>query len=107
MTSAEREPWRVPPTADAATGFTTEADGDADLLIRFLAERDAPCPTCGYNLRNLQGTRCPECGDDLVLKVNVADARLAPLISGLVGLSAGAGLNGLLVLYGLIRLMIE
>ena len=79
----------------------------ADLLCRFLADRDAPCPACGYNLRNLQGTRCPECGDELVLKVNVAEPRLAVLIAGLVGLSAGAGLNGLLVIYGLIRMMIE
>ncbi len=78
-----------------------------DLLRRFLTDRDAPCPACGYNLRNLQGNRCPECGDELVLKVNVAEPRLAALIAGLVGLSAGAGLNGLLILYGLIRILIE
>ena len=83
------------------------AGGDAELLGRFLRDRDVDCPRCGYNLRNLQGGRCPECGDELVLRVNLAEPRLAPLITGLVGLSAGAGLNGLLILYGLIRMMIE
>jgi len=33
-----------------------------DVALRnFLAERDAPCPNCGYNLRGLQAETCPEC----------------------------------------------
>lgn len=31
-------------------------------LLEYLAERDVPCPGCGYNLRNLTGALCPECG---------------------------------------------
>ncbi|MBX3376176.1 MAG: hypothetical protein KF678_04150 [Phycisphaeraceae bacterium] len=33
-----------------------------EALREFLAERDAPCPRCGYNLRGLAGVECPECG---------------------------------------------
>lgn len=28
----------------------------------FLAEHDAPCARCGYNLRGCTSTECPECG---------------------------------------------
>lgn len=39
------------------------------MLREFLAEEDAPCPACGYNLRQLVGKTCPECG--LLLKLAV------------------------------------
>jgi hypothetical protein len=73
---------------------------EVELLRRFLAGRDVPCPRCEYNLRDLHGDHCPECGDGLIIRVNMAEPRLAALICGLVGLSAGAGLNGLLLVYG-------
>lgn len=72
---------------------------DRDLLQRYLTGRNVPCPRCEYNLRDLTGDRCPECGDQLVIRVNMVEPRLGALISGLVGLSAGAGLNGLLLIY--------
>lgn len=31
-------------------------------LEAFLAGRDVPCHACGYNLRDVQGVFCPECG---------------------------------------------
>jgi len=74
----------------------------SSLLTAFLTEHDHPCPQCEYNLRNLQGTRCPECGEELVLRVNATEPRQGLLIAGLIGLSAGAGLNGLLLIYGVI-----
>jgi hypothetical protein len=85
---------------------TSEAP-PAELLRAFLTDRDAPCPQCGYNLRDLHGDRCPECGELLVLRVNVAEPRQGALIAGLVGLSAGAGLSGLLLIYMLIQLLRE
>ena len=30
-------------------------------LAAYLADRDVPCPGCGYNLRGIVGTKCPEC----------------------------------------------
>ncbi len=46
-------------------------EGDTVRLVEFLQDRDAPCPLCGYNLRNLTGDVCPECGQKLRLTVGV------------------------------------
>jgi hypothetical protein len=77
---------------------------EADFLREFLHGRDAECPGCGYNLRDLTGGRCPECGQDIVLHLQLAEPKQAALLTGLIGLSAGVGLNGLLVVYYLIVL---
>jgi 4-amino-4-deoxy-L-arabinose transferase-like glycosyltransferase len=70
---------------------------DEQLLINYLADRDAPCPVCGYNLRGLQRADCPECGHHLVLGVGFTrdgaithPFAVAPLVIGL-GTSALAG----------------
>lgn len=75
------------------------------LLTGYLSGRDVNCPSCQYNLRDLQGSRCPECGDLLVLQVGLAEPRQAAGIAGLIGLAAGAGLNGLLLLYLAVRII--
>lgn len=77
---------------------------EAALLRTFLAGRDAPCPQCGYNLRDLLGERCPECGEQLVLRVKLVEPKLAAPIAGLIGLAAGLGLNALLLLYAAIMI---
>lgn len=80
---------------------------DHVLLRTFLAERDAPCPSCGYNLRGLTAARCPECNQVLVLKVGLAEPRLGAWIAGIVGLAAGAGFSGLLLVSLLVLLLRE
>jgi len=50
------------------------ADGDT-LLLEFVRDRDAPCPMCGYNLRNLPTPICPECREPLSLTVGVRKPR--------------------------------
>lgn len=47
-------------------------DDDAAFLTAWLRERDVKC-RCGYNLRNLQSDRCPECGVTLRLTVAMAN----------------------------------
>jgi len=37
-------------------------------LRSFLADRNAPCPACGYGLRGLVGNRCPECGTQVAVQ---------------------------------------
>ena len=67
---------------------------DGGLLLAFLAERDVPCPLCGYNLRNLTRPQCPECRKDLALTVGVKKLNflwlLATITPGLFsGIAAG------------------
>ncbi len=64
MTNADRSP------ADAET-----------LLLEFLRDRDASCPLCGYNLRNLATTTCPECRELLSLSVGFQKPRFGWLIA--------------------------
>jgi hypothetical protein len=72
---------------------------EPDLLRQFLRGRDVACPSCQYNLRDLTGERCPECGLVIALRLQLAEPTLAAMLTGLVGISAGAGLNGLLMIY--------
>jgi hypothetical protein len=74
------------------------------LLQQYLGEHDEPCPGCGYNLRGLTSSACPECNSELTLSVGLVEPRLGAYITGLVGWSMGAGLNGLLFVYMLVVL---
>ena len=40
-----------------------------ELLRAFLATHDAPCPVCGYNLRGVTLSICPECESPIELGV--------------------------------------
>jgi hypothetical protein len=88
----------------ASASQTRAQPTDATLLQTFLADRDTACPRCRYNLRNLSGSRCPECGDELLLRIGITEPRQTGAIAGLIALSAGAGLNGLLLGYYLINM---
>ena len=77
----------------------TDARFEADLLRRYLLGRDVECPSCRYNLRDLTGERCPECGQAVALRLQMAEPKLAAMLTGLVALSAGAGFNALLTIY--------
>ncbi len=45
------------------------------MLRVFLAEHDAPCPGCGYNLRGTPGDKCPECAEPLTLGVRMDEPK--------------------------------
>lgn len=45
-----------------------------DRLASYLADRDVPCPSCGYNLRNLAASNCPECGEPLEVRLTPPNA---------------------------------
>jgi len=64
-------------------------------LTSYLADRDEPCPRCGYNLRALTGQTCPECGAALRLRVGLVEPRLGAYVMA-VG-SGFAGFGGALL----------
>src|SRR4051812_44872831 len=71
-------------------------------LRTYLADIDAPCPSCDYNLRGLTSDTCPECNQRLTLRVGLAEPRQRAFIGALVGLAMGAGFQGLLMAYFII-----
>ena len=80
---------------ESAAGLTKTTDELA--LVEFLRERDVECPLCGYNLRQLQRARCPECGRDLELRVGLAEPRQGAWLMAQVAVT-GAGGIGLIAL---------
>lgn len=67
-------------------------------LEAFVAERDVPCPGCGYNLRGLGGSRCPECGLEVRLGVQLEDPAMGSLMVTLAALFGLVGASGALLL---------
>jgi len=79
---------------------TTPDPASRDHLLRvFVADRSVPCPGCSYDLRGLTATRCPECNQELVLRVGLAEPRLGAFLGALIGLATGVGFSGLLFVY--------
>ena len=81
-------------------------DPNQDLaeLRAHLADRDVPCPSCSYSLRALTTDRCPECNQQLVLAVRLAEPRLALWVTGLIGLAVGLGFHGLILFWAAVML---
>ncbi|MHC5113086.1 MAG: hypothetical protein ACYTGP_01500 [Planctomycetota bacterium] len=75
-----------------SAGAPTDGIGSdhRDLLRSFLGDRDIKCPGCGYNLRGLEATTCPECGDSIALTVTGRRARVPGHVEGLIGLGLSA-----------------
>jgi hypothetical protein len=63
-------------TEHSSTPVVVDSRDADDMLLEFVRERDHPCPRCGYNLRNLTTPTCPECEEQLLLKVGVAKLKL-------------------------------
>ncbi len=78
------------------------APADLDALREYLATRDAACPSCGYNLRGLTSDRCPECHQEIALRVSLVDPRVGLFLVGVVGWALGAGFSLLLLVYVLV-----
>ena len=64
---------------------------EQDHLVEYLADRNVACVSCGYNLRGIRGGRCPECNEELVLRVGLAEPRLGSVIAFLAGAWCCAG----------------
>ena len=85
------------------TNESEPGHSESELLKMLLGVRDIPCPVCGYNLRAITSTNCPECGAKLDLRVGSTDLKLGPwlaclLVVGLpLGFLAGVAILGLAV----------
>jgi len=55
---------------------TSKTEINKNLLLNYLQDRDVPCPTCAYNLRDLQTNHCPECGHSLEVTIRVNDGSM-------------------------------
>ncbi len=77
---------------------------DCTELQGYLAERDVPCPGCGYNLRGLPEGTCPECRQELKLTVGLVESRIGALVACLGPLFAGAGAAGALLVVAVIMM---
>jgi hypothetical protein len=84
-------------TDNVPTVLSRRADDDA-TLITWLADRDAACPLCEYNLRGLTTPPCPECGQALRLSVTLAEPYLKAWIAVIVALLPPAGVGVVFVL---------
>jgi hypothetical protein len=80
-----------------AAGISDPAERERAWLLEYLRDRDVPCPLCGYNLRQLDSARCPECGREIRLSVNLAEPYLRAWLTTAIALCASAGM-GVIVL---------
>jgi hypothetical protein len=63
------------------SGPTSSADDpNRALLAEFLRHNTAPCAVCGYELHNLSGDICPECGHQFALRIGASHARIGWLV---------------------------
>lgn len=81
-------------------GDAPHAD-ETRLLLEFLRDRDADCPACGYNLRNLTRPVCPECRETLALTVGYQKPRIGLFVATITP-SIFSGICGLIILFPLL-----
>ncbi len=91
------------PNAPGTQTAPIDADG---LLLAFVRDRDAACPRCGYNVRNLTKPVCPECEEPLVLKVGGRTYPVRWLLATVApGIFTGVT-SGIMAVMFLIRLIV-
>jgi len=78
-------------TQTDALGHGETAGHEDALLAAFLRERAGYCPRCKYNLRNLMGNQCPECGTQIVLDLHARHKLDRTWVIGVVLLAGHAG----------------
>ena len=76
----------------------TEAPSNEVALLDYLRGRDVACPLCGYNLRGLTASRCPECGRELQLTVGLVEPRIGAWVTCLVAVTAAGGMGVMAIL---------
>lgn len=78
---------------------------DDEWLVRWVADRDAGCPVCGYNLRAVPVATCPECGGPLRMGVTSARIRLGPWLTAVIAFSLATGFDAVVTILMLIPIL--
>lgn len=80
---------------------------DTDLLLRFVADRDEPCPICAYSLRGLAEQVCPECGAPLRLQVGSPQTGIAAWALGMISFALALGFDGVVSILFTVGLLLS
>jgi hypothetical protein len=84
----------------------SEPASGPDLVAAFLADHDVPCPRCGYNLRGLNASACPECSLKLNLGIHPAHGDGRVVRWALITLIAFGGVCAYSLLSWMFRLIV-
>jgi len=68
-------------------------EAESALIYAWLAEHDAPCPACGYNLRGVVSRLCPECGTPIELHIGSTNLPLGAWLSAIIMLVSTTSLS--------------
>lgn len=71
----------------------TEPNRDNQFLADWLADRDEPCPACGYSLLACTANNCPECGTPLKLAVSMEDPSPGGWLLAVIACALAAGFD--------------
>jgi hypothetical protein len=77
---------------------TPHTDPGDPLLLSYLAQNDAPCPVCDYNLRGLKTDHCPECAAKLHLRVGSENLTLGPWLAAVLSFGLAVGFDAVVTL---------
>ncbi len=81
--------------------------GEPDEVVAYLRGRDAACPICDYNLRDIDEPVCPECGHRLELVISSPSLRTGPWTLAIIAPSLALGFDGVTLLIILIVAIIS
>jgi hypothetical protein len=95
---ARAAPGAAPEPMTQVEPSSAGAMTDAEFLRHWLSSRSESCPLCRYNLRGLLSDRCPECGRELRLAVQLVELSQRWWLMLFIPLAMVAGVGALFLL---------
>ena len=72
---------------------TISRHSSIELLHAYLKDHDAPCPLCGYNLRGVTLTSCPECDAPIELGIGSSQLKLGAWLFAMLSFALALGFD--------------
>lgn len=82
-------------------------DAGAVETVAWLRGRDASCPICSYNVRDVERAICPECGAALSLTLTSPTLGVGPWSLAIVSFALGLGFDGVVLVLMSIAWILE